>query len=407
MSILCTLPPELWMKIISEFGVCSFSNFNTIKSIPSKNSNYIVEAVTILIQECIDYISHLLYNMKCNYITNKSHTFNKYILFEIYKFLTNNMTIEPFFVLEKQHTNIIIKSQYSNIYYNMNYLCYYIEHKMKTIVIWYDNGNLESINKYIYNELGFLNSHSIDGPSKIEWSDTGVKLYEEYSIDNNLHRKDGPAKIKWNEKGVKIYEDYYIDNKLHRIDNPASIYYNDDGNKYMSIYYINNKKHRIDGPAKICYDIYGFIKSEEYYIDNILDRIDGPAKIEWYVPDAIFSQTDTQPYSYVNDKKGVIKTEEYYINGQFNQINGPTRIEWHENGIKQREVYIIDYYYYSPRYHRDNGPAIIEWDVEGNLITEMYYVKNNLHRTDGPAIIRFTKSGDIIKKYYNYGKEVL
>lgn len=78
-------------------------------------------------------------------------------------------------------------------------------------------------------------------------------LYLEWYKDAKLHRINGPAKIEYSESGKIRKEQYYEDGNAHRIDEPAEINYHESGQIQMKCYYKDGTKNRTDGPALIWY----------------------------------------------------------------------------------------------------------------------------------------------------------
>ena len=99
-----TLPPEIWEKIIGEYGLLNRKYIDTIKMIPSRHN--IMEPLYKLLQQYINYLCNLCYSIKSrkvkytnNIITsqaiiNTPYIFNKQNLVDIICYLINDITTD-------------------------------------------------------------------------------------------------------------------------------------------------------------------------------------------------------------------------------------------------------------------------------------------------------------------------
>ena len=173
------LPSELWKYIIEEYHlVC---HIDTIVSIPFKNKHHIIEVISDLIQESINYICKLYYSIDCHFI-DKPYIFNKETLLNIYK----HLLVPPFIIYIEQHNKIYIKSSSNDKY-----------------VLIQDIHNC--INILYLNYFIHLEFHNTYGPAMISWNkDTGLKLSENYFVNNMRHNTNGPAVNYWHNNGNSI-----------------------------------------------------------------------------------------------------------------------------------------------------------------------------------------------------------
>lgn len=161
--VIYNLPPELWEYIITEYHLLDKKYIETIKMIPYKHC--IMETVYNVIQQYMDYMCTLFYSINNNFI-DKPHIFNKENLFNIYKYLTNNITVDSYPTISGNDYIILVKLN------------------NKTVKIF----------KTIINETCIL-----------------------YFLDNKLHRTNEPAYIIWSNNGDKLYDIYYINGHCHHI----------------------------------------------------------------------------------------------------------------------------------------------------------------------------------------------
>ena len=210
------LPPELLEYIIKEYYLVDY--IDTIVSIPFKNKHHIIEVISDFIQESVNYICHLCYSVECDFI-DKPYIFNKEILLNIYK----HILVPPFIISIEQHNKIYIKSSY-----NENF-----------VLIQDIHNSINILYLYYFIHLKFHNTY---GPAMISWNkDTGLKLSENYYVNNIRHNSNGPAVNYWHKTGFKSLEKYYVDNMLHRIDDPAQIQWDENGNIIGEYYKVDPK----------------------------------------------------------------------------------------------------------------------------------------------------------------------
>ena len=99
------------------------------------------------------------------------------------------------------------------------------------------------------------------------WTNSKIKRYEGWYLNNKLHRLDWPAKIFYQWNGVLDTESWYQNGHLHRTNGPSHISYHKDGKTVeREEWYQNDKRHRLDGPSSITYDENGMKIIEYWYI---------------------------------------------------------------------------------------------------------------------------------------------
>ncbi len=136
-----TLPPEIWRKIIGEYGLLSHKNISTIKMIPSRHC--IMETVHGLLQQYMDYICNLCHSVGDSNIINRPNIFNKQNLFNIIKYI--NITVDDNISICRDYDILILKLNNIMIKIISNYILYYKNDAL--LVIAKDLYRIHMINK--------------------------------------------------------------------------------------------------------------------------------------------------------------------------------------------------------------------------------------------------------------------